>query len=290
MIHINQRNLRIPDVWITGAKTLTEALLLKNETDRDTFIDENRVLTWGAPKLVTALQGLVGKKCWYSEVEIKGADHNVDHFRPKGLVQEIDPDSFAKTGKKMEDGYWWLAFEWKNYRLSSQHANQRRIDEHTIGGKADFFPVEGLRATAKTEWDLIEENVLPLDPCSISDVALMWFDPDGKPGASNANASDAEKRRIRITIWLYHLDKHDIQESRAKQVVMIHNDIRDANTAFKLWDRSGRNNASLKNLFDNAVNRISAAIEARSEFSGAKRCVVRLAIVDNPWILEFNVI
>ncbi|MGC1330855.1 MAG: hypothetical protein WA878_11780, partial [Pseudomonas sp.] len=179
MIHIDQTKLAISPALRTALKSATTGLLLQVPADRATYIDSNRATTWGDPALVVALKALVGNKCWYSEIGLGGADPNVDHFRPKGRVIEVN-DEMAKTGQKL-DGYWWLAFEPLNFRLSSQHSNQRRVDEDTNGGKADFFPVRGDRTPTGTPYMQIFEDVLPLDPCSASDVSLIWFDPEGRP-------------------------------------------------------------------------------------------------------------
>jgi hypothetical protein len=90
----------------------------------------------------------VGNKCWYSEVPLEGADPNVDHFRPKGQVREVDAD--LQNLQTTSPGYWWLAFECRNFRLSSMHANQRRVDTDTNGGKSDYLPVLGSRAVEGT--------------------------------------------------------------------------------------------------------------------------------------------
>ncbi|MDD2342535.1 MAG: hypothetical protein PHV54_06565 [Tolumonas sp.] len=80
-----------------------------------------------------------GDKCWYSEVPRIGTDFNIDHFRPKGAVKKAKRIYASKiiNGKSQNhSGYWWLAFEPKNYRYSCQYANQPRDN----GGKHDYFP------------------------------------------------------------------------------------------------------------------------------------------------------
>src|SRR5687768_17617826 len=52
------------------------------------------------------LKTLTNGKCWYSESKNPMSDKNVDHFRPKNSVVE----------DAAHEGYWWLAFDWKNYR------------------------------------------------------------------------------------------------------------------------------------------------------------------------------
>ena len=57
-------------------------------------------------------------KCWYVECRNPGADNDIDHYRPKSRVAE----------DRSHPGYYWLAFEWTNLRLSCQRANRPRRD------------------------------------------------------------------------------------------------------------------------------------------------------------------
>src|SRR5262245_36093268 len=115
MIHINLNNLNLSSEWEANARRLTDELVALPPEKRTSFINskKNRELTWGAEELLTALQELVGNKCWYSEVPIEGGDPNVDHFRPKGPIREVDTN-LRDTGDN-SPGYWWLAFEYQNY-------------------------------------------------------------------------------------------------------------------------------------------------------------------------------
>lgn len=149
MIYINPRVIDFDPEWEAKVQELTRELLKKRPEERAAFIDSKRAETWGNKALLESLKGVVGDKCWYSEVSLVGADPNVDHFRPKGRVVEIDCSTLEKTGG-ISPPYWWLAFEPKNFRLSCMHSNQRRVDEETEGGKWDYFPVEGVRAPEGT--------------------------------------------------------------------------------------------------------------------------------------------
>ena len=262
---------------------LSTELMGKPVAERSNFISQNRAATWAHADVLQA-----GNKCWYSEVQLDGADPNVDHFRPKGQVREIDAD-LQNTGKA-SDGYWWLAFEFANYRLAAMHANQRRVDEDTAGGKWDYFPIRGDRAAEGSLWGEIMEDILALDPCSATDVRLLWFDPDGRPSVSNwkrkPNVNDEE--RVRATIWLYHLDKQEIQSSRANHVEEIRKDLRKANAEYRLWGRDSANpNLQARNSFNQKIAEIGMKIADRAVFAGAKRCAVRAAIADYSWIEEF---
>lgn len=283
MIFVNPAKVNVSAALRAALKAAANGLAKVAEPDRAKYFKDNRDKTWGDKNLVTALQAVVGNKCWYSEIGLGGADPNVDHFRPKGCVVEVDED-LAKTGHT-SDGYWWLAFELLNFRLSSQHSNQRRVDEDTAGGKADFFPVWGARAAAGTPYQQIFENVLPLDPCSASDVSLLWFDPDGNPVylPKRGRPNKADELRIKATVWLYHLDKHDTATPRANAVTEVRRKLEQADCYFKLW-HSAVPCLKSKASFDKEVAEIAAMLADTAEFAGAKRCAVRLAMAEYDWI------
>ena len=244
--------------------------------------------TWAADEVLCALRKIVGNKCWYSEVPLEGADPNIDHFRPKGQVREVD--ATLQNTQTTSPGYWWLAFEPRNFRLSSMHANQRRVDADTNGGKWDYFPVLGARAIEGASLLVISENALALDPCSPSDVSLLWFDPDGKPCCAEwkRRPNPLDTQRVRTTVWLYHLDKREIETRRRNHMRQIRNDLALADAQYQLWNRDAPiPDLHAKNSFDHKIAEIKEKLSDTAEFAGAKRCAVRAAIADYEWIEEF---
>lgn len=235
------------------------------------------------------LSEFIDESSFRVKVKVKGSDDSIHtrQFRPKGRVVEIDNSTYEKTGD-ISHGYWWLAFEPKNYRLSCMHSNQRRVDEYTEGGKWDFFPVEGVRAPEGTEWDLIEETVLPFDPCSGTDMALLWFSSDGTPTLRNSSPSDEETRRLKITIWLFHLDKKEIAQKRRENVIDIYKDIKAADAEYKLWQNGGAATGSVfKTRFDGAIAKIKSGIRNTMPFARARQCAVLLSKSEYPWIGKY---
>ncbi len=287
MIFINLRLLDIPNDRLVVMQNLTTTLTAK--ADKPGFIDENAEKAWRHSEVLTALRSIVGNKCWYSEVHLEGADPNVDHFRPKGRIREVDND--LQNTRSECDGYWWLAFEPYNYRLTAMHANQRRIDKDTSGGKWNYFPVRGQRAPQGTLITAIAEDILALDPCSATDAELLWFDSDGKPSPANRGgriATATEFERVKATIWLYHLDKVEIQTRRTKHVQRIQKDLKTANTYHELWNRySNTPNLHARYSFDETISRIKDDISDTSQFARAKRCAIRNSVAVYPWIYEF---
>jgi uncharacterized protein (TIGR02646 family) len=112
-------------------------------------------------------------KCWYTECKSPGADNDIDHFRPKGKVRE----------DRAHPGYYWLAFDWKNMRLSCQRANRPRIapGAGVAGGKSTHFPLlaSGVRARGPGD-DLALEHPALLDPTEPGDPIVLTFRSNGE--------------------------------------------------------------------------------------------------------------
>jgi uncharacterized protein (TIGR02646 family) len=143
-------------------------------------------------ELAIPLASLQNGKCWYSESKNSGSDKDIDHFRPKNRVDE-DPD---------HEGYWWLAFDWRNYRYSCQWCNQRRNDaaNKTDGGKLDHFPINSQSFRAQKEGDTLAlEDVDLLDPIDPEDWKLLTFLPNGQPTpAKDPGNRPSPYRRMRV--------------------------------------------------------------------------------------------
>lgn len=147
-------------------------------------------------------------KCWYCETEIIRSDMAIDHFRPKGKVEDDNT----------HDGYWWLAFEWQNYRCACTYCNSRRVFEETQGGKGCRFPLENPEERAFTPLDEIKlNNERPyfLDPFNIDDEKLLWFDPDGKP-TWKPLATAEQQTKVKNSIDIFHLNQTKIVRARNK--------------------------------------------------------------------------
>lgn len=151
------------------------------------------------------------KKCWYCEAEDIRADMPVDHFRPKNKVET-----------ELEHlGYWWLAFDWDNYRCACTFCNSRRIFDETEGGKACKFPLANPESRAFTPEDtqtLQAEIPDFLDPFNPDDEKLLWFDRDGKP-EPKPEATEDERRKVQNSIDIFHL--HETRIVRARNRIRI---------------------------------------------------------------------
>ncbi|PJC87713.1 hypothetical protein CSW98_00875 [Vibrio sp. HA2012] len=166
-----------------------------------------------------------GDKCWYSEVPRIGTDFDVDHFRPKGDVK-VSKQSYAtrvvQGARQKHPGYWWLAFEAKNYRYACIEANRPRSN----GGKHDYFP---LMDEATRVWNRCNiaghggEDVKLLDPCSLIDVTLVSYVQH--PGAVMSRYSEIshpdEYSRVRESAKRYNLNSKTIKGARSEVIKKV---------------------------------------------------------------------
>ena len=144
--------------------------------------------------LAQRLADLGNSKCWYSESKNPGSNKDIDHFRPKAAVKEDDT----------HEGYWWLAFDWRNFRYSCEWCNQLRSErvDGTRGGKGDRFPLEYERFRARREGDdYRNERRTLLDPVDREDWRLLTFRPDGYPTpAGEEGTTEYERARVSIEV------------------------------------------------------------------------------------------
>lgn len=176
-----------PEVVAWNAKAANHLVALSNLTthdERSNYLSKHPF--WGEFKPI--LLKLFGNKCWYSECSIDGSFGDVDHFRPKNK-------SANENGKEiLTDGYWWLAYDYENYRLSCEKCNRR----YNNGGKGDCFPVNNQPAVYPQKTD---DNLL-LDPCNPDDYYLIDSDETGAIIAMSSNHYDI--RRVEVSKKVYN--------------------------------------------------------------------------------------
>jgi uncharacterized protein (TIGR02646 family) len=172
-----------------------------------------------------ALQRASNGKCWYCESSQDRSDKPVDHFRPKNSVVE-DPG---------HPGYWWLAFDWRNYRYSCTYCNSKRkgVSGGTSGGKHDHFPIIPPPPYARSEADPPDRAKL-LDPTDDADTKLLTFLPNGFPHPAKDDAVSVD--RVNISVTLYHLNHGAIVKKRKRLADDLSQHVQNANTAIERGD------------------------------------------------------
>jgi uncharacterized protein (TIGR02646 family) len=210
---------------------------------------------------------LKNDKCWYSESRNPTADKNIDHFRPKGRVEEDDT----------HEGYWWLAFTWRNYRYASQWCNQRRVDVNdTSGGKWDHFPLFPNSFRARQEQDDIElEDFQLLDPIDPEDWKLLTFRSDGHPTPTKQPGSK-EYERAEVSIEVYHLHCKQLVDDRRALAGTIQRFIQELERLLPKID-----DPKIRAVYRSIEIQLLRAIHPDSEYSSAALAYARAEIYVN---------
>lgn len=183
-----------PADWCEDAKDVTTALRnAKSSFEREEIIEKNEKL-WRDARVRDWLLSLFHGKCWYTEAQDVVSAFHVDHYRPKGRVADLM--------KNVREGYWWLAFDWNNYRICGQLINVK---------KKDLFPLdEPDVATCDDPQSLKKEAPTLIDPLT-DDARLISFemDEDGCIAVSVPGATPIETARVKATIDILGLNRLD---------------------------------------------------------------------------------
>ena len=186
---------------IAEGEELTEQLMQLPPEQRNDFIDQHAVY-WG--KLKEHYVKLSHGKCWYTEVKDIASSYHMDHFRPKKKPKELKKNCEIETATSTE-AYWWLAFEWKNYRLSASVPNT---------SKHSYFPLKkGTNAITQGE-NVYKEHYALLDPTNKDDVALIAFGIDGKIYPACADTEQWKIQRVTLSKRVYNLDYPSLVDGR----------------------------------------------------------------------------
>lgn len=167
-------------------------------TERNKLIDDNRA-HWG--KLKPWLFALSKGKCWFTEGRDICSHTDVEHFRPKKEALELDGS--------MRDGYWWLAFDYTNFRAAGSVPNRK---------KGGWFPLH-INSRRSTFDARCEESETPylLDPVRQTDVVLLAFNEEGNAvPAPETNAW--EKARVKLSIERLKLNEHDALPQERRRI------------------------------------------------------------------------
>jgi len=282
MRFVDMSSLQLPNGWqgradqaLTDLRTeAAQAEAAAQEAGQDPQTARRAAITAGLNRparqqiwrdLSASLSLLTKGKCWYSESLNPTSDKNVDHFRPKGRVEE----------DTTHGGYWWLAFASSNFRYASQWCNQRRVDdEHgTSGGKADHFPLlaNGIRARQEGD-DLDLENPELLDPIDPDDWKLLTFLPDGYPTPTKPEGTP-EYQRASKSIQIYHLHCKQLANGRFAVAGAIQRIVQDLERL-----RPRIDDPQMRRLYKNRQLELLRAIHPDAEYSAAARAYARAEI------------
>jgi uncharacterized protein (TIGR02646 family) len=274
MRYVDLKEIRklLPPDWESRANTALAIVRAAAPEERHSEINKRSSL-W--TELKSTLSELSNGKCWYCESKEDRSDKSVDHFRPKNAVAE----------NPAHEGYWWLAFQWQNYRFSCTYCNSRRRDQETgsTGGKHDHFPLLNCGDRVFEEGSCDSERPELLDPTVASDTIILYFRQDGVVEARRQGPEYVEQqKRANTSVWLYHLAHSDLIDARIDLFNSIERLIKVGKSYYQAWLTG---DASAQAGFDVAVAGLKKLVTDASEFSAAAKDMVRGFRDDrNSWI------
>ncbi len=248
MIYIDLENNPPSQDWINRADAITQKLLLaQNQTERNVIIDNNKNI-WS--ELKTHLAALSNNKCWYTESINAAAHCHVDHFRPKKEV--IDENNGKST-----PGYWWLAFDWLNYRFSGPAPNVRKKSYfHVIANRAFNYgdPCEN-------------EEILFLDPIDINDPDELAFTNEGLVKPKSNDIQSRNFKKVDYSIKRLNLNAPLLIDARKDKYNRASTLVKKINRLFSLQNHNF--DISRKNVISGYMKELWEMCARKSEFSTA---------------------
>ena len=274
MRYVQLERLRILEGWEDRSRQASKEIESLAPDQRKAAINA-RSEVWAGLK--PALRKLSHNKCWYCETRQERSDNVVDHFRPKNRVAEC-PD---------HKGYWWLAFDWRNYRFSCTYCNSRRKDQNTgaIGGKQDYFPLLDEKARAYSpDDDINAEQPCLLDPTRATDPGLLWFQQDGQ---AVPRYGEAEKpllhERAYKSIELYHLNYADTLECRKALFNEVNRLVMHGRRCFDRLENGHQMDHLADHSLEKVMRDMAEMLNERAEFSSAAKAYLH-GFREDEWV------
>ena len=248
-----------PELIAEGEK-LTRELIALAPDQRNAFIDQHDDY-WG--KLKKHYMDLSYGKCWYTEAKETASHYHMDHFRPKKKPKKLKKNCEIETATSTE-AYWWLAFDWKNYRLSASTPNT---------SKGTYFPLQKGTHAIKRGQDIDLEWCGLLDPTDAYDVSLVAFGIDGKvyPACEDINCWDAQ--RVTLSKQVYNLDYQPLIDRRIEIQHTCRQKIQKIKNAQRKYAET--HSPEFRDMLKDYVRELKAMTRPDAELSAVARNYIR---------------
>ena len=201
MIKIN-KDVRVPATLRNRGAKLTESLKREFDKLREDYLEGRKKFVYKTiynnKTVVGTLRKCQHNKCCFSEAKFTVDYPHVEHFRPKGKVNENLSPTF------LYPGYYWLAYDWKNLFLCKSKTN--------VSHKRNFFPLEVESDRNRSHRDNNPEQPLLIDPSSEDPRQHIRFHKDEPYHLSE---------RGRVTIELLNLRHPELEEARRTRFTLL---------------------------------------------------------------------
>ncbi|WP_430413060.1 retron system putative HNH endonuclease [Kordia sp.] len=225
MIFIKRDSVEVPEILKDGSVKVQKEL--EKATAHYADASNTKAYKFSVYSHATIKQALIDMsfgKCAYCEGDILATYvGDIEHFRPKGEIEELKKDGNSKPG------YYWLAADWNNLLFSCRNCNQKskqetsENDEATSMGKMNQFPLADEQFRVRTiDGDLKKEDEVRLliDP-SVEDPEV-YFKYDMNSGVIKPKAeSEFKKERADTSIKVFALQRVPLVQRREKKALEI---------------------------------------------------------------------
>lgn len=211
--------------------------------------------------------------CAYCESNYNAVyDGDVEHFRPKGKVDEKTPQT---------PGYYWLANDWDNLFLACQHCNQQRkhilFGEEKLKsyGKRDQFPItnEAKRLVNHTKRLKTEESVrLLINPCK--DDPTLHFAYEDTEAVIVPLTPMGEK-----SVDVFALKRFYLVQARKKQMTRLFTQMERVKR--ELIRLNDGNTPQQQAVFDFEFQELIKYTDSKAEYAGMSRFFVKKFLQEN---------
>lgn len=260
MIFIDLFNNPPSPELIAEGEQLTKELMALPPDQRKDFIDRHHDY-WG--KLKAHYIDLSHGKCWYTEAKEIVSHYHMDHFRPKKEPIKLERNCKIETATSVE-AYWWLAFDWKNYRLAASNANT---------SKGSYFPLKKGTHSVQQGQDIGQEWYGLIDPTDEYDVSLIAFGLDGKvyPACEDVNSWDA--LRVILSKRVYNLDYQPLVDKRIEIQQICKRKILQIKSAQRKYAETRA--VEFRDMLKECVRELKAMTKPDAELSAVARNYIR---------------
>lgn len=244
-----------PDAkWLAKAEALLDRLKLAADAEsRNKIIDDNAAV-WG--DLKQWLLELSHQKCWFSEAKDCFNHWDVEHFRPKKSARDLDGTE--------HDGYWWLAFDWHNFRICGNAGNRK---------KGTYFPLrEGCKRRGPFE-DIRLEDPLLLDPSDADDPGLLSFNVEGRAIPAAYLEDEWLRSRVEYSVERFNLDFGPLMDKRKIVWAECWDAIEEYMRELGAYN-ADKDNAVAREGFKRAARRVRELMREEKELSAVARACV----------------
>lgn len=139
-------------------------------------------------------------KCCFSEAKFVGDYSDVEHFRPKGRVDDYT------TNTSHYPGYYWLAFDWDNLFLCKTRLNSTE--------KRNYFPLYNEHERNRSHHDNFSELNKLIDPSKEDPRDYIRFHLDEPISIDTDN-------RGKFNIDFFNLTHSEFEEARRTKIQLL---------------------------------------------------------------------